>query len=439
MAAPRRNEATTNFSRRHRRVARLALGGLLIILCNFIVQKNRDRLSKQLAALAPGAFTAGDSYGGVPKVALLFLSRGDMPHEQTWKAWFDVAGYLLPRNMVLEKCSQSFSAVEGVAATCRILNVAASGGLDVVAAQLLFSVYIHAPPSFKGYPPNSIWGPYRISDQLDTQWGDHSITTATKALLKTALTNPLNQRFLLISESDIPLYDPLTFYMQLMSEEKSRVNACAGGGHTMPYRWSPRMQTPHMNASHWRKSSQWFALQRKHAEIIVNDVEIEESFKNHCRLAADPDLNGRIRDCISDEHYIPTLMAVHELEDEMDCGSWGISALDWSKGGAHPKSFNDPQEITPQLIYSLRGGPEKAREAEKAQITAQKQFWPCERVPKKRGECREVPKPPKFEPISGGPMLLARKFPAETAAAVASLMKQCSDSGLGLLSGRPCS
>ena len=33
-------------------------------------------------------------------------------------------------------------------------------------------------------------------------------------------------RFVLVSESDIPLYDPLTFYQQLMLDPRSLVKAC---------------------------------------------------------------------------------------------------------------------------------------------------------------------------------------------------------------------
>lgn len=84
------------------------------------------------------------------------------------------------------------------------------------------------------------------------------------------------RRFVLISESDIPLYDPLTFYLQLMSESQSYVNACPAGPleNLMPRRWSDRMKTRHMNATHWRKSSQWFAMKRKHAAVVVDDYEV---------------------------------------------------------------------------------------------------------------------------------------------------------------------
>jgi hypothetical protein len=46
---------------------------------------------------------------------------------------------------------------------------------------------------------------------------------------------------LLLSESDIPLYDPLTFHQQLTAEGKSRVNACAHGAMS-EWRWSHEME-----------------------------------------------------------------------------------------------------------------------------------------------------------------------------------------------------
>lgn len=50
--------------------------------------------------------------------------------------------------------------------------------------------------------------------------------TATRNLLKIALQERLNQKFILLSEAGIPLYPPTTLYHQLMTEEKSRINAC---------------------------------------------------------------------------------------------------------------------------------------------------------------------------------------------------------------------
>jgi len=97
---------------------------------------------------------------------------------------------------------------------------------------------------------------------------------ATRVLMSEAYRDPDNEWFVLLSESDVPLYDPFTFYRQLMSEPRSRVNACPGGSETMPHRWSDRMETPNLKKHHWRKSSQWLALKRKHARLVIQDVEV---------------------------------------------------------------------------------------------------------------------------------------------------------------------
>ena len=39
----------------------------------------------------------------------------------------------------------------------------------------------------------------------------------------------------------------------------------------------PAMQTEHMNASHWRKSTQWIGLTRPHAEVVLRDEEVYRS------------------------------------------------------------------------------------------------------------------------------------------------------------------
>lgn len=61
---------------------------------------------------------------------------------------------------------------------------------------------------------------------LQTEWGRWSLVEASRLLLQAALQEPLNQRFILVSESCIPLYPPTTVWQQLLSEDKSRIDAC---------------------------------------------------------------------------------------------------------------------------------------------------------------------------------------------------------------------
>ena len=49
---------------------------------------------------------------------------------------------------------------------------------------------------------------------------------AVRQLLKYSLREPANQRFVVVSESCIPLYPAWLLYAQLLTEKKSRINAC---------------------------------------------------------------------------------------------------------------------------------------------------------------------------------------------------------------------
>ena len=51
---------------------------------------------------------------------------------------------------------------------------------------------------------------------------------AERLLLKAALLDSeFNERFLLLSESCVPLYSPSVIWTSMMKEPRSRINACA--------------------------------------------------------------------------------------------------------------------------------------------------------------------------------------------------------------------
>ena len=58
---------------------------------------------------------------------------------------------------------------------------------------------------------------------------------------------------------------------------------------TDPWRFGVRMG--YKLRRHWRKSSQWFALTRKHAELVMQDTDLLPIFAQHCQNAWDNDLN----------------------------------------------------------------------------------------------------------------------------------------------------
>lgn len=105
------------------------------------------------------------------------------------------------------------------------------------------------------------------------------------------------------------------------------------------------METKYLKKAFWRKSQQWFMLNRFHAELAVKDQHIKEVFKRYCWSY------GK-HICVSDEHYLPTLLASYGLDDQTDClgeGTW----TNWSSSGWHPKTF-EPEEVSPALIKIIQ-------------------------------------------------------------------------------------
>lgn len=64
------------------------------------------------------------------------------------------------------------------------------------------------------------------SKLVQAKWGTHTLIEAARNLFQAALEAPSNHRFVMLSESGIPLYPPTLIWQQLMSESKSRINAC---------------------------------------------------------------------------------------------------------------------------------------------------------------------------------------------------------------------
>ena len=53
-----------------------------------------------------------------------------------------------------------------------------------------------------------------MEDRVETAWGTHSLVDASRVLLAAAFANPRNQRFVLLSDSTLPLYSPMLWYSQ---------------------------------------------------------------------------------------------------------------------------------------------------------------------------------------------------------------------------------
>jgi len=148
---------------------------------------------------------------GSPKVALLFLTKGAMPHDAMWAAWLEGAAGLVAADCAADAaCAEAGGGTPGGAVLSRLQEECAAG-TDPLSRQGLFSVYVHVPKGealVSTAPGTPFTERTLIPGRVATEWGGFTLASATKALMRAALADRANARFALLSEACVPLYAP---------------------------------------------------------------------------------------------------------------------------------------------------------------------------------------------------------------------------------------
>ncbi|XP_027087819.1 uncharacterized protein LOC113783286 [Coffea eugenioides] len=269
-------------------------------------------------------FMSSYEFEGNAKIAFLFLARRNLPLDFLWGSFFENA--------------------------------------DVGN----FSVYIHAEPGFvfdESTTKTSFFYNRQLKNSIKVAWGESSMIEAERLLLGAALENPANQRFVLLSESCVPLYNFSYIYNYLMASPRSFVDSFLD---KKEGRYNQKM-SPVIPKNKWRKGSQWITVIRKHAEVIVDDQVIFPIFQKFCKRrpmvdASKGKMNLKLQkqhNCIPDEHYVPTLLAMNDLEDEIEQRPvtytlWNQSMSNMETKGWHPITFRHA-DAGPQQIRRIKG------------------------------------------------------------------------------------
>ncbi|EEE55233.1 hypothetical protein OsJ_03110 [Oryza sativa Japonica Group] len=274
----------------------------------------------------PAPPSAPPPSGGPARVAFLFLVRAGVPLDFLWDAFF--------RN-----------GEEGK-----------------------FSVYVHSAPGFqldRTTTGSSYFYGRQLARSVKVAWGEPTMVEAERMLFAAALEDPANQRFVLLSDSCVPLYNFSYIYTYLMASTKSFVDSFVD---KTEKRYNPSM-SPVILKDKWRKGSQWVALTRRHAEVVVGDKLVLQVFRRHCKmvvtkalLGQKPNYKGSTRmehDCIPDEHYVQTLFSINGHENELErrtltYTSWNQSSDPKDKMTWHPMTF-EYESASPEQINSIKG------------------------------------------------------------------------------------
>ncbi|PKU62157.1 glycosyltransferase BC10 isoform X1 [Dendrobium catenatum] len=234
-------------------------------------------------------------YKRVPKVAFMFLTRGPLPFAPLWDRFF--RGH-----------------------------------------ERFYSVYVHSIPNYKLNVSETSAFYERQIPSKEVSWGSISLVDSEKRLLANALLDFSNERFVLLSESCIPVYDFPTVYKYLISSKHSFVESYDEDSPRGRGRYNRHMY-PNIKLSKWRKGSQWFELNRELAVKIVADYNYYAIFRRYCKPS-----------CYPDEHYIPTYLNM--FHGELNANRT-VTWVDWSRDGPHPATYGK-ENITMKFIQSIR-------------------------------------------------------------------------------------
>ncbi|KAJ6844724.1 uncharacterized protein M6B38_290535 [Iris pallida] len=245
------------------------------------------------ATLAPRM--EGYPFERAPRVAFMFLTCGPLPLLPLWERFFE-------------------------------------------GNERLYSVYVHTLPNYKLHVNESSAFYGRQIPSKETSWGSISLVDAEKRLMANALLDFSNERFVLLSESCIPVFNFSTVYGYLTNSVHSFVEAYDEDSPRARGRYSRHMW-PDIRLHQWRKGSEWFELNRELAVSVVADYKYYKIFGKHCKPS-----------CYPDEHYFPTYLNMfHGASNSNRTITW----VDWSHLGPHPANYGQ-ENITAEFIQSIR-------------------------------------------------------------------------------------
>ncbi|KEH41305.1 putative glycosyl transferase, family 14 [Medicago truncatula] len=220
----------------------------------------------------------------------------------------------------------------------------------------LFNIYIHADPVSSVLSPGGVFHQNHFIPSKTTQRASPTLIAAARRLLATALLDdPHNQYFALVSQHCIPLFSFRFVYNSLFEYRVESLNKYKiqhpsfiefDSKHPNLYqRYNARgkdVMMPEVSFKDFRKGSQFFILNRKHAKVVLRDQKLWKKFRIPCIDTYS---------CYPEEHYFPTLLSMEERDG---CTGFTLTRVNWTGcTDGHPHLYTR-EEVSPELVRQLR-------------------------------------------------------------------------------------
>jgi hypothetical protein len=202
---------------------------------------------------------------GEPKIAFLFLTYNNLKRPDIWNKFFAIDTKLANETKSIDNTSDYSNK---------------------------FSIYLHAKDQDK--VTDILLKDKHIPEHIDTCWGCANLVEANTLLMKAALKDPLNKKFILVSDSCAPIVTFDKLYKELMKDDKSRVNFWKDNKNFERY---DQIIDPPFPISEFKKHSGSGGIyNRTHSDLLVSNLNLFKTkwSKVHC----------------TDEHYFGNILRV---------------------------------------------------------------------------------------------------------------------------------
>lgn len=175
----------------------------------------------------------------------------------------------------------------------------------------------------------------QISNKIETTYLRYKMG-AERELFKEALKCPENYKFIVLSESCIPLQLFSYVYQKLLAEDKSYVRMRATPSEY--WRRNPGRVMGKLTLQECHKNSQWIILNRQHAQMIVEDDCLYQDVEKVIFL---------------EEQYPATLLNLNNQVDHIQ--NQHTTFADFCRGaGGRPYSFSEITELDRMLLLTAK-------------------------------------------------------------------------------------
>jgi len=142
-----------------------------------------------------------------------------------------------------------------------------------------YSVYLH--PKYISKVSDNFFKSKIIKNRIPTKWGDISLVQATINLFKEAFLDNNNKKFILLSDSCLPLYDFEYIYNKVLENNITYIHQLPWDSNKMKKeRYSKLLNPEQIDFKYFRKQSQWLIFSRDDYTFLINHIKHINDYKN---------------------------------------------------------------------------------------------------------------------------------------------------------------